>query len=98
MSGVYAMVAGPNFESPAEIRFLRQAQADAVGMSTVPEAIVARHADMRVLAISTITNMTVAEVDAAMEPSGEEVQVAGEQIVPKLTALLLGVLERLAAE
>ncbi len=97
-SGVYAMVAGPNFESPAEIRYLRQTGADAVGMSTVPEAIVGRHADLRVLAISTITNMTVAHVDASTEPSDEEVQVAGAQIVPKLTALLMGVLERLTAE
>ena len=97
LSGVYAMVAGPNFESPAEIRWLRQVGADAVGMSTVPEAIVARHADMRVLAVSTITNVTVAQVDAATEPSDEEVQAAAAQIVPKLTRLLMGVLERLAA-
>ena len=95
-SGVYAMLAGPNFESPAEIRYLRGTGADAVGMSTVPEALVARHADMRVLAISTITNLTIAQVDATVEPSDEEVQVDGAQIVPKLTALLMGVLTRLA--
>lgn len=95
-SGIYAMLAGPNFESPAEIRYLRGSGADAVGMSTVPEALVARHADMRVLAISTITNLTIAQVDATVEPSDEEVQIAGAQIVPKLTALLMGVLTRLA--
>lgn len=95
-SGVYAMLAGPNFESPAEIRYLRQAGVDAVGMSTVPEALVARHADMAVLAISTITNQTIAQIDASVEPSDQEVQVAGTQMVPRLTALILGILARLA--
>jgi len=94
--GVYAALAGPNFESPAEIRMLRILGADAVGMSTVPEAIVAHHAGMEVLALSTITNATVAELDAGGEPTHEEVIDAGKIIVPKLTALLLGVLAKLA--
>jgi purine-nucleoside phosphorylase len=94
-NGVYAAVAGPNFESPAEIRMLRILGADAVGMSTVPEAIVAHHAGLDVLAISTITNVAVAEMDAGSEPTHEEVIDAGKIIVPRLTALLLGVLGEL---
>jgi purine-nucleoside phosphorylase len=93
--GVYAVLAGPNFESPAEIRMLRTLGADAVGMSTVPEALIAHHADMEVLALSTITNVAVADLDAAGEPTHEEVIDAGKIIVPKLTALLLGVLAEL---
>jgi purine-nucleoside phosphorylase len=94
--GVYCMVAGPNFETPAEIRLLRALGADAVGMSTVPEALVAHHAGMEVLAVSTITNVAIDAIDASHEPSHEEVQEAGKVIVPRLTALLLGVLGKLA--
>jgi purine-nucleoside phosphorylase len=94
--GVYAVLSGPNFESPAEIRMLRLLGVDAVGMSTVPEALVAHHAGIDVLALSTITNVAVAELDAAAEPSHEEVIDAGKVIVPKLAALLLGVLTELA--
>ncbi len=94
--GVYAAMLGPSFETPAEIRMLRMLGGDAVGMSTVPEALVAHHAGMEVLAISTITNTTIDTIDAAHEPSHEEVQEAGQIIVPRLSELLLGVVERLA--
>lgn len=94
--GVYIMLAGPNFETPAEIRMLRALGGDAVGMSTVPEALVAHHAGMEVLAISTITNLTIDTLDATGEPSHEEVQAAGKVIVPRLSDLLLGLVGRLA--
>lgn len=93
--GVYTYLSGPFFESPAEIRMLRRLGTDAVGMSTVPEALIARHAEMDVLAISTITNICIDELDVEGEPSHEEVQAAGKVIVPRLTQLLMGVLERL---
>ena len=94
--GVYIMLSGPNFETPAEVRFLRTMGADAVGMSTVPEALVAHHAGMQVLGISTITNVAIDQLDAAGEPSHEEVQDAGHLITPRLSKLLLGILGHLA--
>ena len=70
--------------------------ADAVGMSTVPEVLVAHHAGMRVLAFSTITNICIDLVDVEHEPSHEEVNEAGKIIVPRLTKLVKGVLASLA--
>ena len=96
--GVYTWLSGPNFETPAEIRMLRTLGTDAVGMSTVPEAIVAHHAGMEVLALSTITNVCIDLLDADNEPTHEEVNAAGKIIVPRLTQLLIGVLGKLAAE
>jgi len=88
--GVYACLSGPSFETPADLRFLRAIGADAVGMSTVPEVIVARHGDMRVLGISGISNK--ANLDGNTITTHEEVLEAGRAIVPKLTKLVRGVL------
>ncbi len=93
--GVYAGLGGPTFETPAEARFLRLIGADAVGMSTVPEAIVARHGGMRVLGLSGISNLVIDRVDAEGETSHEEVLAAGQQLVPRMLAIIRGVLARL---
>jgi len=93
--GVYASLSGPSFETPAEIRFLRLIGADAVGMSTAPEVTVARHGGLRVLGVSGISNVALTEAAPGQEASHEEVLLAGQQIVPRLTALLRGVLARL---
>ncbi len=91
--GVYVGLAGPSFETPAELRFLKVIGADAVGMSTVPEVIVARHSGMRVLGISGISNK--ANLDGSTITSHEEVLEAGQILVPKLTGLIRGTLSRL---
>jgi purine-nucleoside phosphorylase len=91
--GVYVSLAGPSFETPADLRFLRMIGADAVGMSTVPEVIVARHGGTRVLGISGISNK--ANLDGNTITSHEEVLEAGEKMVPKLTTLIRGFLRRL---
>ncbi len=91
--GVYASLAGPSFETPADLRFLRVAGVDAVGMSTVPEVIVARHGGTRVLGISGISNK--ANLDGSTITTHEEVLEAGKVITPKLLALLRGVLQAL---
>jgi purine-nucleoside phosphorylase len=96
--GVYASLSGPSFETPAEIRFLRGIGADAVGMSTAPEVVVAHHGGTRVLGVSGISNVLVSEALAGHETTHEEVLAAGRQIVPRLTALICGVLGRLTAK
>jgi purine-nucleoside phosphorylase len=92
--GVYVCLSGPSFESPADLRFLRTIGADAVGMSTVPETIIARHGRTRVLAFSGISNK--ANLDGNTETTHEEVIAAGSIIVPKLTTLIKGFLKSLA--
>jgi purine-nucleoside phosphorylase len=88
--GVYAGLSGPSFESPADLRFLRLAGADAVGMSTVPEVIVARHGSMRVLGLSGISNK--ANLDGSTITTHEEVIEAGKVITPKVEKIIRGVL------
>jgi purine-nucleoside phosphorylase len=84
--GVYAALAGPSYETPAEIHMLRAFAADAVGMSTVPEAIVARHMGMKVLGISCITNMAAGI--SATPINHEEVMETGERVREMFTQLL----------
>lgn len=93
--GVYAFVAGPSFETPAEIRFLKAIGADAVGMSTVPEVTAANHGSMRVLGISSITNVAVQQTGSDAETTHEEVLETGQKIVPNLMALLKGILSQM---
>jgi purine-nucleoside phosphorylase len=95
--GIYVGLGGPSFETPAELRFLQAVGADAVGMSTVPEAIVARHGGMRVLGVSGITNIAVLEPSEGAKATHEEVLEAGQLLVPRLGALLRGLLARLPA-
>jgi purine-nucleoside phosphorylase len=91
--GVYVCLAGPSFETPADLRFLRAIGADAVGMSTVPEVTVARHGETRVLGISGVSNK--ANLDGNTTTTHEEVLEAGKVIVPKLATIIRGVLRRL---
>jgi purine-nucleoside phosphorylase len=91
--GIYICLAGPSFETPADLRFLRIIGADAVGMSTVPEVITARHGGMQILGISGISNK--ANLDGKTVTTHEEVLEAGQKIAPLLTTLIRGVLRRL---
>ena len=91
--GVYAQVAGPSYETGAELKFLRIAGADAVGMSTAPEVIVARHMGMRVLGISLITN--TATGDDTENVNHAEVLTAADAARPKFAALVRGILGKI---
>ena len=91
--GVYAGLAGPSFETPADLRFLNTIGADSVGMSTVPEVTVARHGGQRVLGISGISNK--ANLDGNTITTHQEVLEAGEVMVPKFITLIKGVLLQL---
>jgi purine-nucleoside phosphorylase len=89
--GVYMCLAGPSFESPADIRFLRMIGADAVGMSTVPETIVARHGGLRVIGLAGISNSLPPE-GVKQETTHQEVLDSGRVLVPKMVAIVRGVL------
>jgi purine-nucleoside phosphorylase len=91
--GVYAAMSGPSYETPAEVRMLRTLGADAVGMSTVPEAIVARQMGMRVLGLSCITNMAAGVVDQPI--NHEEVMETGARVHETFRNLLRRIIPRL---
>jgi purine-nucleoside phosphorylase len=93
--GVYAFVAGPNYETPAEIRFLARIGADAVGMSTVPEVLMGRRLGLEVAGLSCIANGAAIE---GAEITHEDVLSAVRRAVPTLTALVEGLVARLTAE
>jgi purine-nucleoside phosphorylase len=90
--GVYAALAGPSYETPAEIRYLRTIGADLVGMSTVAETIAARHMGIEVLAISCVTNMAAGILDKALDH--EEVLEVGRRVMGQFVGLLRAVLPR----
>jgi purine-nucleoside phosphorylase len=89
--GIYVSLTGPSYETRAEYRFLRRIGGDVVGMSTVPEVIVAAHAGLRVLALSTVTNMCLP--DALGETSGDDVVRIAKSAEPKLRSIVVGVLD-----
>ena len=91
--GIYAALPGPSYETPAEIHMLRSYGADAVGMSTVPEAIVARHMGMKVIGISCITNMAAGITEETI--NHEEVMETGQKVRETFTQLLRRIITKL---
>lgn len=91
--GIYAALSGPSYETPAEIHMFRSFEADAVGMSTVPEAIVGRHMGMHILGISCITNMAAGISEQPI--NHEEVMETGEQVRETFTQLLRRVISKI---
>lgn len=93
--GVYIGVTGPTFETPSEYKFFAKAGADAVGMSTVPEVIVARHMGLPCFALSIITDMGVTISGEVEKPTHEEVQKAANAAEPRMTTIIKKMIERL---
>ena len=93
--GIYVAVAGPNFETPAELRMLRGLGADAVGMSTVPEVLVARHAGMRILAIATVTDMATGIPGQIEHVTHEQVLEVAARAGKRLANVVKGVISKL---
>jgi purine-nucleoside phosphorylase len=91
--GIYVALLGPSYETPAEIRYLRTIGADAVGMSTVPEAIAARHMGMEVLGLSCITNMAAGVLPQPLDHN--EVMETARRVRSQFIALLEGIVEQL---
>jgi len=84
--GIYAILPGPTYETPSEYRYMRTIGADTVGMSTVPEVIVARHMDLKCMAMSIITDLGVD--GKIVEISHEEVQLVAKAAEPKMTLII----------
>ncbi|EYE87450.1 purine nucleoside phosphorylase [Fervidicella metallireducens AeB] len=93
VEGVYIMMTGPSYETPAEIRMCRILGADAVGMSTVPEVIVANHSGMKVLGISCITNMAAGILEQPL--NHQEVMETSEKVKDKFKSLVKGIVSRI---
>src|SRR5262249_46762477 len=93
-TGTYVAVSGPNYETRSEQRFVRQIGGDVVGMSTVPEVIVAVHAGLRVLALSTVTNECRPDDPNPKPTTGEEVVTIGAQAAHKVRTIVLEILEQ----